>query len=185
MQDKLFIYLPSSHPPFPINTSNPSFPFAIAPLNMGRHPSTTAAAAATTTNPTTLHSSIALLQERFRQLQRMKELREERELMKMFIEAGRASPNTQLVEQHEQQQQQQPSLFLHPELLHPRKFEHEFEHEFSRVSDFDTSLSIGLGPHKTNNVRETSYVDTSLHFVQSVQTNTRHHQIHQQSEDKH
>ncbi|KAH7653862.1 hypothetical protein IHE45_19G107100 [Dioscorea alata] len=132
---------------------------------MGRHPTTS-----TSTNTTTLHSSIALLQERFRQLQRMKELREERELMKMFVEAGKAKPNVQLVEQNEQQ----PSLFLHPDLLHPSKFEHDLSHV---SSNFDTSLSIGLWPYNnkpatttitsatTNNVRETSsYVDTSLHL---------------------
>ncbi|KAK4271024.1 hypothetical protein QN277_019780 [Acacia crassicarpa] len=35
-------------------------------------------------DPTLLHSSIALLQERFRQLQRVKEMREERELLRML-----------------------------------------------------------------------------------------------------
>lgn len=134
---------------------------------MGRHPTTS-----TTTNATTLHSSIALLQERFRQLQRMKELREEKELMKMFIEAGKPKPNVQLIDQNEQQ----PSLFLHPDLLHPSKFQHDLSHV---SSNFDTSLSIGLWPCNkpatttitsattttTNNVRETtSYVDTSLHL---------------------
>ncbi|XP_061344300.1 uncharacterized protein LOC133290249 [Gastrolobium bilobum] len=37
-------------------------------------------------DPTVVHSSIALLQERFRQLQRVKQMREERELKKMLTE---------------------------------------------------------------------------------------------------
>ncbi|KAJ1400346.1 hypothetical protein SESBI_29553 [Sesbania bispinosa] len=37
-----------------------------------------------THDPSVVHSSIALLQERFRQLQRVKEMREKRELLKML-----------------------------------------------------------------------------------------------------
>ncbi|CAI8590539.1 unnamed protein product [Vicia faba] len=37
-------------------------------------------------DPTIVHSSIALLQERFRQLERVKEMREERELKRMLNE---------------------------------------------------------------------------------------------------
>ena len=45
-------------------------------------------------DPTSFHSSIALLQERFRQLQRVKEMREERELQKMLNEPKQFSSNT-------------------------------------------------------------------------------------------
>ena len=41
---------------------------------------------------TKVSSSIALLQERFRQLQKVKERREEKELMKMLSESERVSP---------------------------------------------------------------------------------------------
>lgn len=39
-----------------------------------------------------VQSSIALLQERFRQLQRVKEMREERELLRLFAQAEHAKP---------------------------------------------------------------------------------------------
>ncbi|XP_015878993.3 uncharacterized protein LOC107415217 [Ziziphus jujuba] len=42
-------------------------------------------------NPIAIHSSIALLQERFRQLQRMKEMREGKELIRMLV----VEPNKQ------------------------------------------------------------------------------------------
>ena len=38
-------------------------------------------------DPAIIHSSIALLQERFRQLERAKEMRQQRELLKLFSEA--------------------------------------------------------------------------------------------------
>ncbi|KAJ9686872.1 hypothetical protein PVL29_015642 [Vitis rotundifolia] len=43
-------------------------------------------------DPTMVSSSIALLQERFRQLQRVKERREEKELLKLFSESERIAP---------------------------------------------------------------------------------------------
>uniref|UniRef100_A0A7N0TY72 Uncharacterized protein n=1 Tax=Kalanchoe fedtschenkoi TaxID=63787 RepID=A0A7N0TY72_KALFE len=43
-------------------------------------------------DPTARSSSIALLQERFRQLQRAKEMREERELFRLLAEAVRVNP---------------------------------------------------------------------------------------------
>ncbi|XP_022724818.1 uncharacterized protein LOC111281355 [Durio zibethinus] len=43
-------------------------------------------------DPIVIQSSIALLQERFRRLQRMKELREERELLRKLAEPKQCSP---------------------------------------------------------------------------------------------
>ncbi|XVF21125.1 hypothetical protein REPUB_Repub12eG0063700 [Reevesia pubescens] len=43
-------------------------------------------------DPTMVSSSIALLQERFRQLQKVREKREEKELLKLFAESERARP---------------------------------------------------------------------------------------------
>ncbi|KAL6313799.1 hypothetical protein AAG906_010218 [Vitis piasezkii] len=43
-------------------------------------------------DPIVIHSSIALLQERFRQLQRAKELREERELLRLFSQSPGVNP---------------------------------------------------------------------------------------------
>lgn len=68
---------------------------------------------------TVIHSSssIALLQERFRQLQRVKEMREERELMKMHAE-----PYKQLNLYPSMPYEEAPSrLFFHSELIIPPK----------------------------------------------------------------
>ncbi|XP_014517397.1 uncharacterized protein LOC106774885 [Vigna radiata var. radiata] len=46
--------------------------------------------------PTSFHSSIALLQERFRQLQRVKQMREERELQKMLNQPKQFTSNSTL-----------------------------------------------------------------------------------------
>ncbi|KAB1221713.1 hypothetical protein CJ030_MR2G019940 [Morella rubra] len=61
---------------------------------------------------TVIHSSIALLQERFRQLQRVKEMREERELMRMLAEPKQLNLYPPM--------QFEPSrLFFHSELITP------------------------------------------------------------------
>ncbi|KAI4296024.1 hypothetical protein L6164_036014 [Bauhinia variegata] len=58
------------------------------------------------------HSSIALLQERFRQLQRVKEMREERELLKLLAETKQTN--------HNPTTSYEPTrLFYHPELVVP------------------------------------------------------------------
>ncbi|KAB1995383.1 hypothetical protein ERO13_D13G138400v2 [Gossypium hirsutum] len=59
-----------------------------------------------------VHSSIALLQERFRRLQRAKELRQEREVLRLLSEAERINQGTPNVASQ---------LFFHSELiLQPR-----------------------------------------------------------------
>ncbi|XP_057956685.1 uncharacterized protein LOC131149906 [Malania oleifera] len=45
-------------------------------------------------DPSVMPSSIALLQERFRQLQRAKEMREEKELLRLFSNSEPANPTT-------------------------------------------------------------------------------------------
>nr|DAD23614.1 TPA_asm: hypothetical protein HUJ06_025077 [Nelumbo nucifera] len=61
-------------------------------------------------DPTIVHSSIALLQERFRQLQRVKEMREEKELLRLFTpESERVAPNMP----HEAR------MLFHPDLILP------------------------------------------------------------------
>ena len=66
-------------------------------------------------DPTVVHSSIALLQERFRQLQRVKEMREERELRKMLAhEPKQLSSNN-----HTMSYEPTTRVFSHPELIAP------------------------------------------------------------------
>ncbi|KAK7412727.1 hypothetical protein VNO78_04310 [Psophocarpus tetragonolobus] len=67
-------------------------------------------------DPTSFHSSIALLQERFRQLQRVKEMREERELRKMLNEPKQFSSNTTITYDNSNN-----SILSHPELLRPSR----------------------------------------------------------------
>lgn len=59
-------------------------------------------------DPTVLHSSIALLQERFRQLQRVKEMREERELLRVFSHSDAGQPA-------------RLEPFFHPDLILPSR----------------------------------------------------------------
>lgn len=61
-------------------------------------------------DPAIVRSSIALLQERFRQLERVKEMREEREILKMIKESERfTTPKVQYYDP--------TKLFFHPEYL--------------------------------------------------------------------
>ncbi|OVA20173.1 hypothetical protein BVC80_1663g70 [Macleaya cordata] len=118
---------------------------------------------------TVVHSSIALLQERFRQLQRVKEMREERELLRLFSsEPERVSPTTR----------DAPSkLFFHPELIIPPRPTLQSSHFFqtesqSKCADFlavDTPLLMSLWPTdrgivRTSNNFDDADVDTSLHL---------------------
>ena len=66
-------------------------------------------------DPTSFHSSIALLQERFRQLQRVKEMREERELQKMLNEPKQFTSNSTLTYHNSNTS----SILSHPELIMP------------------------------------------------------------------
>ncbi|KAJ0982210.1 hypothetical protein J5N97_010465 [Dioscorea zingiberensis] len=136
---------------------------------MGRHE--------LTCEPTLLQcSSIALLQERFRQLQRVKKMREERELMRMLAEPDLSSPKPVLSSQHDPPPKW---LFLHPDLVHHRsppsmctltsfKFQPCDRSEFIN-HNISLSDSIRLRDDKPNNVyvqnsgREMD-VDTSLHL---------------------
>ncbi|KAG6469099.1 hypothetical protein ZIOFF_073797 [Zingiber officinale] len=61
---------------------------------------------------TVSQSSIALLQERFRQLQTVKEMREEREQERAWSQGGRSNADAQCV---------QPIWFNHPELPPPSR----------------------------------------------------------------
>ncbi|CAJ1971578.1 unnamed protein product [Sphenostylis stenocarpa] len=118
---------------------------------------------------TTVNSSIALLQERFRQLEKVKERREGKQLLKLLSSESTSSSIMHNSSSHNSQQQQQPRLAppLHRPTLHD-------------------SLSLGLsftqGDHNTMNMKpppssnlwpqgasasrnfDTSDVDTSLHL---------------------
>ena len=81
-----FIFAPSKpiNSPNPPKNHHPKFFLKLFSASMGRQ------SGDATTKVT---SSIALLQERFRQLQKVKERREEKELLRMLSESERASPS--------------------------------------------------------------------------------------------
>ncbi|KAE8691140.1 putative Heavy metal transport/detoxification superfamily protein [Hibiscus syriacus] len=110
-----------------------------------------------------VHSSIALLQERFRQLQKAKEMRQEREVLRLLSEAERINPAAP---------HQGPQSFFHSELiLQPRPplqgsiCSQTSMHDQHQVTD-PSSLSC-LRPRDTAMHASTfsdSDVDTSLHL---------------------
>ena len=67
-------------------------------------------------DPTAINSSIALLQERFRQLQRVKEMREERELLKMLSAEPKHFNSNPTIMTYEPAR-----LFFHPEWTIPSR----------------------------------------------------------------
>lgn len=123
-------------------------------------------------DPTTTHSSIALLQERFRQLQRTKE-RKERNLLRVMATQSKVSNRSPNARCHQSQ------WFLQPDLIHPSRpligsssppqLHSHIDHTM-QFQDCETSLFIGLWPHRGNNrmqspkLSKETDVDTSLHL---------------------
>uniref|UniRef100_A0A5B7BZL8 Uncharacterized protein n=1 Tax=Davidia involucrata TaxID=16924 RepID=A0A5B7BZL8_DAVIN len=119
-------------------------------------------------DPTVAGSSIALLQERFRQLQRVREKREERELLKLFSEPERSTPTMNL---------EPAKLSFQPEMIFPpRPTLHDSLslglNSQSKHADFraiktppSTNLwSTDAAVMSTSQIFENSEVDTSLHL---------------------
>ncbi|KAH7533467.1 hypothetical protein FEM48_Zijuj04G0133700 [Ziziphus jujuba var. spinosa] len=119
-------------------------------------------------DPTMVNSSIALLQERFRQLQKVKERREERELQKFLSETERVSnldPSKQSFQSetifpHDHRKTPQESLSLGLDLQ-------------SKQADLDLSMktetltnpwSLNTASSSSSKGFENSEIDTSLHL---------------------
>ncbi|XP_059636715.1 uncharacterized protein LOC132278830 [Cornus florida] len=129
---------------------------------------------------TVIHSSIALLQERFRQLERMKEMREERELMRMISESHDQQQYSSSPTMH--YEPSSSSFFFHSELILPPRVVPPVQvslslwpNSQSKCSDFrgldqtamktwptDTPL-VRASPVKSTQDSD-SDVDTSLHL---------------------
>ncbi|XP_022759858.1 uncharacterized protein LOC111306214 [Durio zibethinus] len=119
-------------------------------------------------DPTMVSSSIALLQERFRQLQKVREKREKKELLKLFSESGRASPTMRY----------EPNrMSFQPEVILPYRPPHQESfslglNSHSRQTDFramaiPTATSLwpnSAATSSTSKNLENSDVDTSLHL---------------------
>ncbi|OVA10624.1 hypothetical protein BVC80_59g2 [Macleaya cordata] len=117
------------------------------------------------TDPKVINSSILLLQERFRQLQRVKEMREEREVMKIFSKSETVS------------QIKHSTLFFHPELIPPSgpplpsslSFNPKSQDKLADFRVIETPILMNLRPENrvginTTNTNENSEIDTSLHL---------------------
>ncbi|KAJ4847685.1 hypothetical protein Tsubulata_020648 [Turnera subulata] len=94
-------------------------------------------------DPVVLHSSIALLQERFRQLQKVKEMREERELSRMVLHPTKyiSIPINRV--QHDDDPTSR-LFFFHPELIlhHPLVSPHQ-QMSFSLWPNLQNKLQVG------------------------------------------
>ncbi|WOK92395.1 hypothetical protein Cni_G01086 [Canna indica] len=118
-------------------------------------------------NPTVTQSSIALLQERFRHLQRVKEMREERENQRSACSQGeRLNLNAQCA---------QPTWFIHPDLVRPSMplrgppscwLDKHGDH--TELQALESSLSMSLWPNQTTAQHQVTSnepdVDTTLHL---------------------
>ncbi|KAE8704319.1 putative Heavy metal transport/detoxification superfamily protein [Hibiscus syriacus] len=110
-----------------------------------------------------VHSSIALLQERFRRLQRAKEMRQEREVLRLLSEAERINPAAP---------HQVPQSFFHSELiLQPRPspqgsiYCQTSIHDQHQVIDTSSLSSLRLRDAAMHvSTFNDSDVDTSLHL---------------------
>ncbi|KAL6310995.1 hypothetical protein AAG906_024659 [Vitis piasezkii] len=118
-------------------------------------------------DPIVIHSSIALLQERFRQLQRAKEMREERELLRLFSQSPGVNP-TEFPE---------PSRsFFQSELILPHRSplpgspssQPNSHNKHSDLQVIETPILVNLWPsekvYQASKNFDDSDVDTSLHL---------------------
>lgn len=119
-------------------------------------------------DPTMVSSSIALLQERFRQLEKVKERREEKELLNLFAETERIMPTTHF----------EPSkLSFQPQMTTPNRSTHRdspslelnLQTKQADVQAMKRPTLTDLWPNgaamaSTSRSFENSDVDTSLHL---------------------
>ncbi|GLU15790.1 hypothetical protein SLE2022_322550 [Rubroshorea leprosula] len=128
-------------------------------------------------NPVVIQSSIALLQERFRQLQKMKEMREERELLRRKLQKSKQYEAMMVTEDFEPMA---AGFFFH--FLPPRSppapaslwSDSDSQGEQSSMERKNTPVLMSLLPIKTPNSEVSSIklegcsdsddVDTSLHL---------------------
>ena len=119
-------------------------------------------------DPTMVSSSIALLQERFRQLEKVKERREEKELLKLFAETERIMPAThfepsklsfqpEMITPHRSTLQDSPSLGLNLQTK-------QADFQAMKMPTLPNLWPNGAAMASTSRSFENSDVDTSLHL---------------------
>lgn len=114
-----------------------------------------------------MQSSIALLQERFRQLQRAKEMREARELLRLLSELERVKPATDFDPNR---------FFFHSELIHSsitlpqgsHNLQTNFQSKYTDLQVTETPFLANLSSTESVMDRTSNFddsdVDTSLHL---------------------
>ncbi|KAF5204740.1 hypothetical protein FRX31_005672 [Thalictrum thalictroides] len=120
------------------------------------------------------HSSIALLQERFKQLEKMKEMREQRELLRLFPEQeSKISSSSIMHYKPSSRRYCNPELSLSPSSSSSQgspSFRPVFQNKRTDYGDVESPLSLNLWHTNRTTFRSTSYirdnneVDTSLHL---------------------
>ncbi|PIA25643.1 hypothetical protein AQUCO_11000048v1 [Aquilegia coerulea] len=120
------------------------------------------------------HSSIALLQERFKQLEKMKEMREQRELLRLFPEQESRISSSTMHYKTSSRRYCNPELSLSPSSSSsqgsPNSFRQEFQNKRTDYGDVESRLSLNLwhttnrATFRTSYIRDNNEVDTSLHL---------------------
>ncbi|KAK2648391.1 hypothetical protein Ddye_015880 [Dipteronia dyeriana] len=124
---------------------------------------------------TMVNSSIALLQERFRQLERVREKREEREMLKLFSESDRVVSPALRYEPNKLSSFQPEMILPHHSHRPPLQeslslgLNYQDRHADFRAKTTPTSTSTSLWPNSpsgpsTSRSFDHSDVDTSLHL---------------------
>ncbi|KAG5242395.1 metal ion binding protein [Salix suchowensis] len=108
-----------------------------------------------------IQSSIALLQERFRQLQRVKAMREEKELSKNILveSTKKLSPTMQYYEPAAAN-----SLFFHPEFFLPPSSPPHIYSGLMSLSSTKTPSKLGVLDKLDASATDDGDIDTSLHL---------------------
>lgn len=113
------------------------------------------------------HSSIALLQERFRRLQRAKELREKRELLRQFCQSPGLNP-TEFSEPPRSFFQSDLILTHSPPLPGSLSSQPDLHNKHSDLQLIETPILVNLWPpekvYQASKSFDDSDVDTSLHL---------------------
>ncbi|XVF71763.1 hypothetical protein PTKIN_Ptkin12aG0065100 [Pterospermum kingtungense] len=126
-------------------------------------------------DPTVVSSSIALLQERFRQLQKVREKREERELLKLFSESERGHSPTMRYDPNRLSMVTPPpyrqALHHDQDSLALGLNSQSWQTDFRSAMAIPASTASSLWPNNstattssTSKYFENSDVDTSLHL---------------------
>lgn len=113
------------------------------------------------------HSSIALLQERFRRLQRAKELREKRELLRQFCQSPGLNP-TEFSKPSRSFFQSELILTHSPPLPGSLSSQPNLHNKHHDLQVIETPILVNLWPpekvHQASKSFDDSDVDTSLHL---------------------